>query len=263
MDQAPWVVMQISVQLQLLTHSNITMKGFTLETTVDNTCMILDSTKNSIFEDVKVKGAWISDSQFQQLTLESQMNNPSTTVAPNNTFINCSFSNPSYGMQSDWDILITISKDCESRDSGYGIGFGTGLVSLDVHKAVVKNKDDPKYNNLLLFSDIHKHAIWAKFGVKNTLALTNLTCVVMMVVQTVPAVSVIHFEQVGNVSREDFPEQVLSYDASYWDSAKYVPEIEGAVDAEFGEVHVLNTITRTGTDANGIVHPKDLDYPRR
>ena len=55
---------------------------------------------------------------------------------------------------------------------------------------------------------------------------------------------------------------VLSYDASYWDSAKYVPEIEGAVDAEFGEVHVLNTITRTGTDANGLgIIPKRFRLP--
>ena len=59
--------------------TNITMKGFTLETTVDNTCMILDSTKNSIFEDVKVKGAW---RQAMQLITDIglQLNNLSTSV---------------------------------------------------------------------------------------------------------------------------------------------------------------------------------------
>ena len=245
---------------------NITMKGFTLETTVDNTCMILDSTKNSVFEDVKVKGAWISGSAISSTDIGIQLNNLSTTVASsNNTFINCSFSNLSYGMQSDWDIHNNNIKDCEFCDSGYGIGFGTGLVSLDVTQGSGKEQG-PNQNTITYcyFHDIDKHAIWAKFGVKNTSSFNKFDlCGNDGSADHVPAVSVVHFEQVGNVSREDFFSRtsVLSYDANYWDSAKYVPEIEGAVDAQFGEVHTLNTITRTGTDANGLVHQKRFRLP--
>ena len=46
--------------------------------------------------------------------------------------------------------------------------------------------------------------------------------------------------------------------------SKYIPEIEGAVDASFGQVHVLNTITRTGIDTNpaiGIIHQKRFRVP--
>ena len=48
----------------------------------------------------------------------------------------------------------------------------------------------------------------------------------------------------------------MSYNSTYWDGVAYLPEIEGPADIVFGETHTLNTITRTGTGDNGIIHQK-------
>ena len=75
--------------------------------------------------------------------------------------------------------------------------------------------------------------------------------------------SVVKFEQPGNSSDHDTFSRtaVLSYNDSYWDSVAYLPEIEGPADIVFGETHILNTITRTGTDATGIIHQKRFRLP--
>jgi hypothetical protein len=246
--------------------TNITMKGFTLHTTVDNKALVLDSCKNSIFEDIKVMGNWESGNAISNDQIGIELNNLSSSVeTKNNSFTNCSFSNFSYGVQSDWDIHNVNWKDCEFCDNGYGVGFGTGLTSLDITPGSGKEKG-PNQNVIesCYFHDIDRQAIWMKFGVKNS-SINNKfdLCGNNGSAEHVPSYSVIKFEQVSNISNNDIfgRTSVLSYDSSYWDSVKYVPEIEGAVDATFGQVHVLNTISRTGTDANGIIHQKRFRLP--
>ena len=72
-------------------------------------------------------------------------------------------------MQSDWDTNNNNWQDCEFFDSGYGIGFGTGLVSLDDPQGSGKEQGSIRDNLMAYcyYHDIDKHAIWAKFGVKN------------------------------------------------------------------------------------------------
>ena len=112
---------------------DIHITGVTLESTVVNYCMILDSCKDSMFEDVKFKGNWSSGDAINNSDVGLQLNNLSSTVeTKNNSFKNCKFSNLSYAVQSDWDSNNNNWHDCEFFDLGYGIGFGTNLLSLDL-----------------------------------------------------------------------------------------------------------------------------------
>ena len=248
---------------------DIHINGITLESTVVNFCMILDSCKDSMFEDVKFKGNWSSGDALSNSDVGLQLNNLSSTVeTKNNSFKNCKFSNISYAVQSDWDTNNNNWHDCEFFDLGYGIGFGTNLLSLDLTSGSGKNTG-PRDNLIAhcYFHDIDRQAIWAKFGVKNFSEHNKFDlCGNSGSADNVPSHSVIKFERPGNVSKDDIFSRtaVLSYDASYWDGVKYIPEIEGAVDASFGQVHVLNTITRTGIDTNpaiGIIHQKRFRVP--
>tara|TARA_B100000212_G_C27383203_1_gene538037 strand:- start:2286 stop:3989 length:1704 start_codon:yes stop_codon:yes gene_type:complete len=248
---------------------DIHITGITLESTVVNFCMILDSCKDSMFEDVKFKGNWSSGDAISNSDVGLQLNNLSSTVeTKNNSFKNCKFSNISYAVQSDWDTNNNNWHDCEFFDLGYGIGFGTNLLSLDLTSGSGKNTG-PRDNLIAhcYFHDIDRQAIWAKFGVKNFSEHNKFDlCGNSGSADNVPSHSVIKFERPGNVSKDDIFSRtaVLSYDASYWDGVKYIPEIEGAVDASFGQVHVLNTITRTGIDTNpaiGIIHQKRFRVP--
>lgn len=248
---------------------DIHITGITLESTVVNYCMILDSCKDSMFEDVKFKGNWSSGDAINNSDVGLQLNNLSSTVeSKNNSFKNCKFSNISYAVQSDWDSNNNNWHDCEFFDLGYGIGFGTNLLSLDLTSGSGKNTG-PRDNLMAhcYFHDIDRQAIWAKFGVKNFSEHNKFDlCGNSGSADNVPSHSVIKFERPGNISKDDIFSRtaVLSYDASYWDGVKYIPEIEGAVDASFGQVHVLNTITRTGIDTNpaiGIIHQKRFRVP--
>ncbi len=248
---------------------DIHITGITLESTVVNYCMILDSCKDSMFEDVKFKGNWSSGDAINNSDVGLQLNNLSSTVeTKNNSFRNCKFSNISYAVQSDWDSNNNNWHDCEFFDLGYGIGFGTNLLSLDLTSGSGKNTG-PRDNLMAhcYFHDIDRQAIWAKFGVKNFSEHNKFDlCGNSGSADNVPSHSVIKFERPGNISKDDIFSRtaVLSYDASYWDGVKYIPEIEGAVDASFGQVHVLNTITRTGIDTNpaiGIIHQKRFRVP--
>lgn len=248
---------------------DIHITGITLESTVVNFCMILDSCKDSMFEDVKFKGNWSSGDAISNSDVGLQLNNLSSTVeTKNNSFKNCKFSNISYAVQSDWDTNNNNWHDCEFFDLGYGIGFGTNLLSLDLTSGSGKNTG-PRDNLIAhcYFHDIDRQALWAKFGVKNFSEHNKFDlCGNSGSADNVPSHSVIKFERPGNISKDDIFSRtaVLSYDASYWDGVKYIPEIEGAVDASFGQVHVLNTITRTGIDTNpaiGIIHQKRFRVP--
>ena len=244
----------------------ITIKGLTLETTVVNTAMILDSCKDSNFTDVKVKGPWISGNAVAATDVGIIINSLSSTVeSRNNSFVDCTFHGFSYGVQSDWDIHNNKFNDCEFAECAYGIGFGTGLATLDITSGSGKTTG-PNQNiiHTCYFHDINRHAIWAKFGNKNSSMHNKFDlCGNDGSADHVPSYSVIKFERPGNLSTDDMFSRtsVLSYDNAYWDSVKYIPEIEGAVEASFGEVHILNTISRTGTDVTGIIHQKRFRLP--
>jgi hypothetical protein len=241
--------------------TNITIKGITLETTVVNKGLVLDSCKSSVFEDIKIKGPWLSGSGLTNDFIGLEVNSLNGTVeSKDNTFHNCSFEGFSYGVYSDWDIQQCKWSDCNFDLNYYGLTFGAGLASLDITENSGK-ETGPSQNSIdrCNFTNIDKHGVWIKFGSKNILVHNNFKLVGNDgSAEYLPTTSIVKFEQPGNISEHDMfsRTQVLSYDSTYWDGTPYLPEVEGPGKIQFGETHILNTITRTGFDSNGIIHQK-------
>ena len=236
--------------------TNITIKGITLETTVVNKGLVLDSCKSSNFDDIKFKGPWISGTVVSADSIGLEINSLNGTVeSKDNTFHDCEFEGFSYGAYSDWDIHNCNFKDCSFDLNSYGIAFGSGLSSLDI--TANSGKERGPSQNLVercMFNNIDKQAVWIKFGAKNLLDHNNFElCGNNGSAEFQPATSIIKFEQPGNISEHDMFSRtpVLSYDSAYWDGTPYLPEVEGPGEIIFGETHILNTITRTGFDNDG------------
>jgi len=241
--------------------TNITIKGITLETTVINKGLILDSCKESKFEDIKIKGPWVSGDAANADSVGLEINSLNGTVESKNlTFQHCKVEGFEYAVYSDWDTHDCDWKGCSFENNSYGINFGIGLASLDLTSESGK-ETGPRQNIIerCIFRNINKHAVWMKFGTKNVLAHNNFySCGNDNGAEHQPAYSIVKFEQPGNTSEHDIFSRtaILSYDATYWDGVAYLPEVEGPGNIMFGETHILNTIARTGIDSNGIIHQK-------
>ena len=227
---------------------NIRLEGITLETTVGNKALVLNNCKDSIFKDVKFKGTWQSGGTVATTDVAVEMNSLSGTVeTKNNTFENCVFEGFAYAVISDWDIHNNTWASCNFNTLQWGITFGAGLITLNA--ADSSGKEVGPYNNSWTgcqFNDINKNAVYIKFGQGNKSERNFYKMVgTNGGPEQTPTDAVIKYSVPSNTSIEDnfTRTAVLSYTPGYWTTNAYLPEIEGAVYAEFGETHVLNTIT--------------------
>ena len=225
----------------------IRIEGITLETTVPNKALVLNNCKDSTFEDVKFSGPWLSGNAVAIADVAIEMNNLSTTVeTKNNTFNNCTINGFSYAVVSEWDIHNNLWLNCDFYNLAYGIALGTQLNSLDI--TVGSGKEVGAYSNRwadCTFTNINKNAVWIRWGKTNLSENNSYTLVGTEGAAEYQATdAVIKYNVPGNLSKGDYfaRTKILSYTPGYWDTYAYVPEIEGAVIAEFGELHVLNTI---------------------
>jgi hypothetical protein len=238
--------------------TNITLKGLTLETTVSNNVLVLDCCKDSIFEDIRIKGPWVSGNAFSTdvgITMNNLSLVSSVVETRNNSFKNVTINGFTYGISSDWDTNNNNFIDCDFYSLGYGIAFGTNLLSLDVE--IYSSKNYGPYNNIIErtnFTDIDRQAIWVKFGKWNS-SINNkyITCGNDGAAEYLSAHSIIKYETPTNESENDYFARTttLGFSESYFTSFDYKPEIEGHINCTLGEMHVLNTLTYTGLDGDG------------
>ena len=247
----------ISSTTTLNQATNITLRGLTIETTVSNKALILDCCRDSIFEDIRIKGPWTSgDALSTDVGLE--MNNlslvSSVVETRNNSFRKVTVNGFTYGISSDWDTNTNNFIDCDLFDLGYGFAFGTNLVTLDPDTYSSKNYGP--YSNTIercRFNDIDRQAIWVKFGEWNK-SINNRfeSCGNDGGADSVSQHSIIKFQTNTNHSENDYftRTEVLGFTPGFWTSYDYAPEIEGTVNTTLGEVHTVN-ITYTGLDGDG------------
>ena len=226
----------------------IRLEGMTLETTVPNKALVLNNCKDSVFKDIKFSGPWLSGDSVAVSDVAIEMNSLSGTVeTKNNVFENCTVNGFAYAIVSDWDIHNNVWLNCDFYNHAYGIAFGAGLSSLDI--TIGSGKEVGPYNNRwsnCRFNNINKNAVWVKYG-KGNVSEYNYYAMVGTegAAEQEATDAVIKYQTPGNTSKGDqfTRTAVLSYTPGYWTDKAYVPEIEGSVIAEFGELHVLNSIT--------------------
>ena len=228
--------------------TRIRLEGMTLETTVPNKALVLNNCKDSVFKDVKFSGPWTSSDSVAVNDVAIEMNSLSGSVeTKNNIFENCTVNGFSYAVVSDWDIHNNLWSRCEFYNLAYGIAFGTQLISLNISEG--SGKQIGPYNNRwdnCKFNDINKNAAWVKYG-KGNVSENNFYTMVGTegAAEYLATDSILKYQTPGNSSIGDYFSRtaVLSYTPGYWTNYAYIPEIEGAVIAAFGELHVLNSIT--------------------
>ena len=251
--------------------TDILIKGVTFETSVTNTGLLLNNIKNSVFEDVKIKGPWQTGDTLDtdgSNDVAIKVNSKSSSVeSKNNKFINCKIEGFSYGLTSNWDIHDNLFDGIMVKSCGYGITFGHDM-TIDSNAGSGK-LTGPK-NNIItnsLFEDIDSQAIWIEKGQGNTSSHNNFIGVGNAGGNDgSPDTSVIKFTARGNVSEQDTFSRtaVLSYDQAYINSSAYLPEVEGKGFISIGEPQKV-TIT-TGANIKtfrlgGIGHQAyDIDY---
>lgn len=251
--------------------TDILIKGVTFETTITNTGLLLNNIKNSVFEDVKIKGPWETGDTLDTDGSDDvaiKVNSKSSSVeSKNNKFINCKIEGFSYGLTSNWDIHDNLFEGLSVKSCGYGITFGHDMV---INSAAGSGKLTGPKNNIItnsVFEDIDSQAIWVEKGQGNTSSHNNFIGVGNAGGnEGSPDTSVIKFTARGNVSEQDTFSRTatLSYDQTYINSAAYLPEVEGKGFVSIGEPQKV-TIT-TGSNIKtfrlgGIGHQAyDIDY---
>jgi hypothetical protein len=238
--------------------TNIKISGVTFESTVAGSNGIeLDCCKDSIFDNVRVKGPWANADAIStdKALIVNNLAQGSTVVASqNNKFTNCKFDGYSYAVVSDWDSLCNTWSGCEFSSLGYGIAFGTNLVALNPDQFSSQNYGP--FNNIIeksKFYNVNKQAIWVKFGEWNRSVSNRFDlCGSDGGADYQATTSVIKFETNTNTSERDVfaRTNVLGFTPGYWTSFDYQPEIEGAVNSTLGDMHTV-TITYTGIDGDG------------
>ena len=251
--------------------TDILIKGVTFETTLTNTGVVLNNVKNSVFEDVKIKGPWetgdtldTDGSDDVALVINSKS---SSVESKNNKFVNCKIEGFSYGLTSNWDIHDNVFDGLYVNSCGYGVTFGHDMT---IDSADGSGKQTGPKNNIItnsVFEDVDNNGIWVEKGTNNTSSHNNFIGVGNAGGnEASPDTSVIKFSTRGNTSESDTfaRTEALSYTQANINSSAYLPEVDGVGFVSIGESHTV-TIT-TGANIKtfrlgGVGHQAyEIDY---
>lgn len=219
----------------------ITIKGLTLDSVATSSVMLLQSCKDSHFEDLKVKGYWETGDAIDTTIGGIELKSLSSVVTcQNNSFKNIEFVALDAGVISNFDIQNNIWEHCIFRDLGHGILLGEDSVLGSPGQATgpIRNK----IHNCK-FEDIDRHGIWIENGYENNSNNNRFNSVGNVGGTEANAqYSVIRSRQANNNSTNDMFSRTadLSYGQSFIETEPYVSEIQGPVNASLGGFHRLN-----------------------
>jgi hypothetical protein len=247
---------------------NISLSGMTLEAIGNSEGLVLQSCRDSDFNDIKIVGNWIpgtilplgSDNQEDGvdstkltrnigLSLNSKDGGAETV---RNKFTNCSVINWAYAIVSNWDINDNVFVTCNFTDSGYGAVFGKDMTI----NGISGTSFGPS-NNIwsdCVFTNIVRQAIYVKEGTNNVSRNNKyITCGNDTGSDDQPVYSIIKYTKLGNASINDFftRTRILSYTQSIdplvtpniLGTVVYIPEVEGPTNYVWGFEHQVTVLS--------------------
>lgn len=245
---------------------NILVEGMTLEVTSAAKALVLQSCKDSKFNDLEIKGIWTSGDAIAATDVGIELNSLSGTVeSSNNEFNQCKVTGFAYGALSNWDINSVQWHDTVFSTLGYGIVFGETMILGNAASGQSIGPSNCKIDHCR-FEDVNRHAIWIEKGQRNTSESNKFARVgVDGGTEEQPVYSVIKFVEPSNQSLDDFFERTATLiSGSIANTVPYVPEVEGPATFElnyeteitFGKLQGTR-LFRLPADAN---QSFDIDY---
>lgn len=191
--------------------------------------IILQSCKDSVFEDIKITGVWTSgavDIDDNAITL----NNLSGSIATdNNKFIDCQIIGFGTGVRSNWDADENVFKGCKFDTLGQGVVFGEDMTLGDIASGQNKGPSANVFEGCT-FTDVHREAIRVYNGENNSSRENRFTlCGNNGAIDTLPAYSVIRYEKDSNKSFDDYFTRTYALaNGVNLENVPYLPEVSGS-----------------------------------
>ena len=248
LDSEPGTYADHSTTTSVNQNSDLVIENLTVQTFETNNVFVLNSTKDSKFSNLKIKGAWTSEDSIDTSNSAFVLNNLSASVqTKNNVFYNCFVENMSYAVYSDWDTNFNEWRDCTFYNLGLGFAFGLGVTSLDsspssgINTGAEHNVIDSCY-----FKDISRHALYFKYGSHNSSKNNKFEFVGNNHgADYSSAFPVIQFDGKQNTSKNDWFSRVENLSADMGNvGAEYNPEIKGSIN-HTGDNYAYTTIQQS------------------
>jgi hypothetical protein len=216
----------------------ISVSGITFENSTEDVVGYLLPTRNSVFKQLKFKGAWVYDEvvptvlNSDEIGLVLTAKGATTVTTEDNQFIECDFENLSYCVDASWDVNSNTWTGCLFTNCGKGIFSnapgGAGRLYGAANNKFINNK----------FIYIYEEAIDITTGTGNL--STNNTYIRVGNDggnNSSAGHPVVNFSQPGNVSSNDYFERAeLATDTDFFGD-RYLGEFGGAIKAD----HKFNT----------------------
>jgi hypothetical protein len=199
---------------------NIRLEGMTLEVVSGSRGLVLESCRDSNFDNIKIIGPWTigttiptDSSATTDIALSLNSKNGGVETA-RNEFNRCEITGFAYGIVSNWDINDNVFNFCTFEQLGYGVSFGKNM-TLD---GIVANGTayGPRNNafNECVFKDTQYEAMLVSEGSYNKSCGNKfITCGNNGGSDDMPFTPVIRFSKLGNNSVGDYftRTRILSY----------------------------------------------------
>jgi hypothetical protein len=192
-------------------------------------CLVLQSCKDSVFDDITFEGVWVNGAAVDQDNA-IVMNNLSGVVASdNNTFSRCNFLGFGTAVRSNWDSDDNTFDQCKFETLGHAFIYGKDMILGN--EASGKSRG-PSYNTVSrsMFNNIHRETIRVVNG-ENNISKRNkyVLCGNNGSIDTIPMFSIIKYEKDKNKSFEDYFSRTYALSSgSGLDNVPYYPEVEGS-----------------------------------
>lgn len=248
LDSEPGTYADHSTTTSVNQNSDLVIENLTVQTFETNNVFVLNSTKDSKFSNVKIKGAWTSEDSIDTFNSAFVLNNLSASVqTKNNVFYNCFVENMSYAVYSDWDTNFNEWRDCTFYNLGLGFAFGLGVTSLDSSPSSgINTGAEHNVIDSCHFKDISRHALYFKYGSHNSSKNNKFEFVGNNHgADYSSAFPVIQFDGKQNTSKNDWFSRVENLSADMGNvGAEYNPEIKGSIN-HTGDNYAYTTIQQS------------------
>lgn len=199
---------------------NIRLQGLTLKCTVKANGLVLQSCRDSYFQDVQIAGSWTStdgidldSSTSTSIGLGINSKNGGVETV-RNEFTNCHIDGFMYGIVSNWDTNDNVWTTSNFTNLGYGFTFGKDML-IDGNNA--NGTSVGPTNNIIsdcVFTNVYREAILVDEGTYNVSRNNKFnTCGNDGASDASPLYPIIRYTRLGNTSDGDFfsRTKVLSY----------------------------------------------------